>query len=153
VLDNNVACFPWLVMAAFDLGVLAMTGVLLRDGLPGELPAWVTIAMTAFFWLGAITGTVWAYRRHRIRVIVDASGGQVRKRWVFRTQVIPFTARSVQHITVTSTTDSDGDPYYLCQLKLRGTPAVQVAEGHDKTTVEQAAQRLRRAIADLPPER
>ena len=146
VLRNDAAVFPWLIIGLFDIGVILMTVLTVRDGLPATPHPLFSLGMVIFFWTGAIGSSLWALQRQRIRVEINPEGSRLIKMGLFGKATVYFNRLDVERIEVIEGTDSDGDPYFYCELVIRQTEAVRIAEGHSQATVAQAARKLREAL-------
>lgn len=146
VLRNDAAVFPWLIIGLFDIGVILMTVLIVRDGLPATPNQLFSLGMVIFFWTGAIGSSLWVLQRQRIRLEINSQGSRLIKRGLFGKAIVYFSRQDVERIEVVEGTDSDGDPYFYCELVIRQTQAVRIAEGHSQATVEQTARKLREAL-------
>lgn len=147
VIRNNAALFAQGVMVAWLALLAVFTWLVGRDGAPQGLSGTLTAALLAFFWLGGLAGAAWAFNRPRVSLEVAADGSlrldnthRLRRR---REVIAPG---SLAAIDLVQTTDSDGDPYFTCWLRLRDGRSFAVAEGHGRQALEGDARRLRAAM-------
>jgi hypothetical protein len=140
VFHNKTAIFNWIFIGFFDAGVLAATWLFLRDS-PNESIWWLV-----FFWSGAILASWWAASQQYIQVQVSSDNAKIIKLRPFKKEVIYFGSQDVKRLAVIKTRDSEGDPYFICELEINQTTAIKVVEGHHQPTVELAAAQLRQAL-------
>jgi hypothetical protein len=104
-------------------------------------------AALAFFWCGGAAGAAWAFSHARLRLEIASDGcAQLECARLFRRRRETLSPGMVARVTVEETTDSDGDAYFLCQLRLADGRHFAVAEGHDRPSMEACASRLRCAL-------
>jgi hypothetical protein len=133
VVHNRVAVFFWLFAIAYLWGLLMMSYLLIRDGLPADQPVWFVAAMVPFFWAGGIGLALYAMNRHCLSIRVDETA-QVTVTWLypFKRRQERFAVSSVAPAQVQQTKDSDGDPYFECWFVTPAGVRVVVTESHTR---------------------
>ncbi len=146
VVSNNKAIALWIFMAVW-LGMLGcFTYLFVRDGSPPEVGVFGW-PLLAFFWLGGLGATGWAFSHPLVRVSVSRRAVVARERWPWRARERRYRAADLAAPDVVAGTDSDGDPYFTCVLRLPGGESLTVAEAHARPEVEEVQQRLAAALA------
>jgi hypothetical protein len=129
---NNVAAVLWVFVGLWVCGVCAMSYLLWRDGPPPGTSIWFVGPVFAMFWIVAIAAIGFAASHPCTRVSIGADGRiSILQRYPHRGIRGEFSAAQVGSATVIKTTDSDGDPYFICQLAI-GYPfeqPIRIAEG------------------------
>ncbi len=129
---NTISAVIWAFVGLWVCGVLSMTYLLWRDGTPNGDSPWFVGAVVATFWLFAIFFIRFAASRPCTWVRIDANGRiQIVQRYPHRAIRGEFSPTEIGDATLVETTDSDGDPYFICQLAV-GYPflePVRIAEG------------------------
>lgn len=144
---NDAALFLWGFMAIWWAMLLTFTGIMLRDGPPDGMSWALAGAVLAAFWCGGAAGAAWAFSHARLRLEVAPDGcARLECARPFHRRSETLSPAMVAQVAVDETTDSDGDSYFLCKLRLADGREFAVAEGHDLPTVEACASRLRRAL-------
>jgi hypothetical protein len=140
---NRVAWAIWIFMALWMTFLIAMTWVVIRDGPPdGQSPTTIA-AVLAFFWVGGLTVSTWACTIRILRVDVSDSGAlDIVWRSPLRAERRRVEALDVPPAVVVDGKDSDGDPYFTCRVTLADGTALDLAEGHARPPVEDAAARF-----------
>jgi hypothetical protein len=140
VFHNKTAAFYWLFMGLFDAGVLAVTWLYFRDR--PNLSIWWLVC----FWCGAIWASWWAASKEYIQIKIAPNNAKIIKLRPFKKEVLYFGVQDVKRLEVIRSQDSEGSPYFICELELYQTAGIRVAEGHHQPTVELVAEQLRQAI-------
>ncbi len=129
---NNVAAVLWLFMGLWVCGVLVMSYLLWRDGPPAGESTWFVSAVLATFWGFAIIAVRFVASRPCTRVRIGANGRiSILQRYPHRAVHGEFSPTQIGSAVLVETTDSDGDPYFICQLAI-GHPfnePIRIAEG------------------------
>jgi hypothetical protein len=140
VIHNKTAAFYWIFMGFFDAGMLAATWLFFRDQ-PNFSIWWLV-----YFWVGAVWASWWAASKEYIQVKIELNNAKITKLRPFKKEVLYFGGQDVKRIEVIRSQDSEGDPYFICELELYQTTSIRVAEGHHQPTVELVAEQLRQAL-------
>jgi hypothetical protein len=129
---NYVAAVLWAFVGLWVSGVLAMSYLLWRDGPPPGTSAWFAVAVFATFWIFAVAALGFAASRPCTRVSIGADGRiSILQRYPHRAIRGEFSTAQVGAATLVADRDSDGDPYFICQLAI-GYPfdePIRIAEG------------------------
>jgi hypothetical protein len=143
VIRNNAALFPWLLMAAWMLGLSLVTWVAFRDVLAGGPVTfrWMPLIL-AVFWLAGIGFSILVLRLKRLRVTFAGGRVEIIRRSPLRATRWEGSTRDVLDVRLDETTDSDGDPYFKCVLAIPGPERIVIAEGHDRATIEAVRDRV-----------
>ena len=145
VFRNNQAIAVWVFMVIW-LGVLGcFTYIFARDGGFPDVSMFGP-PLLGLFWLYGIGFAAWAFVRPRIAVSVTAGRVLAREIWPWRVREGRHAAADVFVPDVVAGTDSDGDPYFKCVLRLPDDRVLTVAEGHERTRVEATRRRLLAAL-------
>jgi hypothetical protein len=146
-LQNDTPLFAWWFVTLWWVGVLTFTVVALGAWPPAGQPVIFCVLILGFLWASGALCMRWALRQRRVRLEVRPDG------MVWLEEFGPFLYRSeslypsdIQAVTVVTSIDSDGDPYFECRLVLRDGRPVIVAESYRRGTVEGKASRLREAL-------
>jgi hypothetical protein len=133
VVHNRVAVFFWLFAVAWLWGLLTMSYLLIRDGLPPDQPVWFVAAMVTLFWAGGVGLSLYAVNKHCLSVRVDGAV-QVTVTWLypFKRRQEQFAIASIMPAQVQETKDSDGDPYFECWFVTPAGVRVVIAESHGR---------------------
>ena len=145
---NDKAVFLWGFMAVWLAMLAVMTYVAVRDGGFPQIGGW-TWAVLALFWLTGIAAARWAATFARVRVTLTAGGVVVRERFPFSTMEKRYRSRDLAAPHIDERKDSDGDPYFVCELELPGGRRVAVAEGSHRPDVEAALDKLKESLASV----
>ncbi len=140
VFHNKTAIFYWIFMGLFDAGILVITWLFFRDH--PNLSIWWLV----YFWCGAIWCSWWAASKEYIQVKIAPNKAKIIKLRPFKKEVFYFGTQDVKRLGVIRIQDSEGDPYFVCELELYQTGGIRVAEGHHQPTVELVAEKLRQAL-------
>jgi hypothetical protein len=140
VFRNKTAVFYWIFMGFFDAGVLATTWLFFRDR-PNFSIWWLV-----FSWVVAIWASWWAARKQYVRVNIAQNNAQVIRFRPFKKEVVHFGGQDIKRIEVIRSQDSEGDPYFICELELYQIASIRVAEGHNQSTIELVAEQLQKAL-------
>jgi hypothetical protein len=140
---NGSPWFLWIFMAVWMTGLGLFTYILVRDGPPRGY-TWTTMGLLlAAGWLGGLGATRWAASQRVLCVDVDAIGGlDIMWYGPFRVVRRRVEARQVRPAVVVATTDSDGDPYFVCRVTLGDGTELDLSEGHDRPTIEREVERF-----------
>jgi hypothetical protein len=129
---NYVAAVLWVFVGLWVCGVCAMSHLLWRDGPPPGTSAWFATAVFVTFWIVAIAAIGFAASHACTRVSIGADGRiSVLQRYPHRAIRGAFSPAQIGAATVVEARDSDGDPYFICQLAI-GYPfdePIRIAEG------------------------
>lgn len=132
VYRNRIAAMSWAIALAWNAMLAVMTGVALRDGAPApHSPAFVT-AVLGVFWLAGIAVLLHVARQPCVQAeLFDDGGLEVRARYLLRTIAHRFDAASRPVAALVESQDSDGDPYFACEIGPAGPfrRALRIAEG------------------------
>lgn len=140
---NRIAWALWIFAAIWMTFLMAMTWVVVRDGPPDGHSAATTAAVGALFWAAGIGLSLWVCTFRVVRVDVHDSGAlDVVWRSPVRVERRRVEARDVPPAVVVDGKDSDGEPYFTCRVTLADATAVDLAEGHDRATIEETAARF-----------
>ena len=143
---NRLAWTIWTFIALWMTFLAAMTWVVVRDGPPDGHSAATTTAIGALFWAAGIGLSTWACTFRVLRVDVQDSGAlDVIWRSPVRVERRRVEARDVRPAVVVDGKDSDGDPYYYCRVTLADGATLDLAEGHARPPIEEAAARFNTA--------
>jgi hypothetical protein len=140
VFHNKTAAFYWIFIGLFDTGVLSATWLFFRD--QPNLSIWWLV----YFWAGAIGASWWAARKQYIQVNIAPNNAKIIKFRPFKKEVFYFGSKDVKRIEVIRSQDSEGDPYFICELELYQTVSIRVAEGHHQPMVDLVAEQLRQSL-------
>lgn len=145
VFSNNKAVILWVFMALWLAMLASFTFLFWCDGGDPELGGFGVVIL-AVFWLAGLGALSWAFGHPRIRVTV--AGGEVvaRESWLWGHSERRFATAEVAAPEIVQSIDSDGDPYFSCQLTLPGGGTLSVAESHLRPQVEAVQQRLLSAL-------
>ena len=145
VFRNNQAVAVWVFMLLWLAGLGCFTYVFVRDRGGPEVGVF-SAPLLGLFWLCGVGIAAWAFRQPRIAVSVAAGGVLAREIWLWRVREGRYAAADVFVPEVAAGTDSDGDPYFKCLLRLPDDRVLTVAGGHQRPQVEAARQRLLAAL-------
>jgi hypothetical protein len=149
---NRMAWAIWIFMALWMTFLVAMTWVVLRDGPPEEHSVATIAAVFAFFWAAGLGGSAWACSIRILRVDVRDSGAlDVTWRSPFRAERRRVEARDVPPAVVVDGKDSDGDPYFTCRVTLADGATLDLAEGHARPPLDDAAARFNQLTRQRRP--
>ncbi|MGY4514922.1 hypothetical protein [Lysobacter sp. HA18] len=141
---NGTAAFMWVMTVVWNAMLLVMTWVLLRDGSPSLRSPLVIAAIFTAFWIAGMALAIVASRQACTRVqLFDDGRLSVRQRFPFRAVEHRFAARDRPRAEVVEGKNSDGDPYFTCELHVGELfPApVRVVEGR-RDRCETACRRI-----------
>lgn len=127
---NHMAAWGWLIMSAFLLMLLLMTGVALYEGTPEgyePLHIWVILVL---FWVFGLAAGSWVFSRPLIKLIIRSREIRVVKRTLFKTEKRLYNAVDVISSEVVKTMDSEGDPYFIARIAFIDGFSTDIAEGH-----------------------
>jgi hypothetical protein len=140
---NRMASAIWIFMALWMTFLIAMTWVVIRDGRPDGQSSTTIAAVLAFFWGGGLAVSKWACTIRVPQVAVSDSGAlDIVWRSPLRAERRRVEALDVPPAVVVDGKDSDGDPYFTCRVTLADGTALDLAEGHARPPVEDAAARF-----------
>ena len=145
VFRNNQAVAVWVFMVIWLSVLGCFTYIFARDGGFPDVNMFGP-PLLGLFWLYGIGFAAWAFMRPRIAVSVAAGGVLAREIWPWRVWEGRYAAADVFVPDVLAGTDSDGDPYFKCLLRLPDDRVLTVAEGHERTRVEATRRRLLAAL-------
>lgn len=140
IFHNKTAAFYWTFIGLFDTGVLVATWLFFRDH--PNLSIWWLV----YFWSGGICASWWASKKQYIQVSITPNYAKIIKLRPFKKEVFYFGGQDIKRIEVIRSQDSEGDPYFICELELYQTASIRVAEGHHQPTIELVAEKLQRAL-------
>jgi hypothetical protein len=145
VFRNNQAVAVWVFMVVWLSILGCFTYVFARDGGFPDVGMFGP-PLLGLFWLYGIGFAAWAFMRPCIAVSVAPGGVVAREIWPWRVRESRHAAADLSVPDVVAGTDSDGDPYFKCLLRLADDRVLVVAEGHARENVEAARRRLQAAL-------
>jgi hypothetical protein len=154
-LRNDKAVAAWAIMACWFAMLLVFTWLLVHDGPPAGTPPGLMAGILGLFWLFGLGGgsQIFAQRRYRLEVGSDG-GARLSIGAPFRWERLHLRRGDIAGAELVPTKDSDGDPYFQCDLLLADGRRFPVSEGHDREDAEATLVALRRALgpggADSP---
>lgn len=146
VFRNNSAIAAWIFMAIWGAGLLAITGLFIRDGGFHQFDPMIEYAILGVFWLFGTAGTAYFFGFPRIHVVVENNEIVVRERWLWRNRIERFPVRDVGAPQVVEEKDSDGDPCFRCVFAAPSGRSITVSESHHRPAVVAECDRLLAAI-------
>lgn len=141
IVANNVPVFGWAFMSIWMATLCAMSWLALRDGVPGHSPAFGALVF-GVFWLFGVAGCIYFLSAPWVRVVETAQGLGVEERWLFKRRFTLLTAAHARRLRIVDEKDSDGDPYFRCEITLADNRRVALKERHNRAIVEAAQRRL-----------
>lgn len=119
VFRDTIAVVIWAFTALWLCGVGAMVYLLWRDGVPDTEPRWLVYVLVPMFLLVAPLLARFACTQACTLVRVHADGVvEVTQRFPHRVLRGRFPQSQLAPAELLETRDSDGDPYFYCQLAL-----------------------------------
>jgi len=145
-ISNNKVIVAWIFMAVWLSFLGCFTYLFVTAGAPPEagVSGWAILAM---FWVFGLGATRWVLAQPRIRVTVTRRELVARQSWLWRARERRYRVGDLAAPDVVAGKDSDGDPYFKCELTLPGGDVLTVAEAHARAEVEAVQQRLAAALA------
>jgi hypothetical protein len=150
--QNRRAGFLWGFAALWLAMLLAMTGVLLRDGPPEGYSVHATLAIGALFWMAGLGLLSFIAGKPCCQLSLQADG-QVRLRWRYPFHLVDKTlpAASLLPAEVVETRDSEGDPYFLARVRSREGDVMDIAESILREECEQVSRELNARLPKPKP--
>ena len=144
---NNMAIVAWVFMAIWNLGLLLITWLFIRDGSFHQFSPPVERGILGLFWIFGAIGTAACFGKPRIHVAVDGGEITLRENWLLRGRIERFPVGAVSPPRLVQQRDSDGDPYFHCVLTTPSGRDIIVKESHSRQDAEAARDRLAVAMA------
>lgn len=136
--SNGAPIFGWVFilawLSALGAGTVAFVS---RPGGEG-LPRHVASLIIAGFWLAGLGAVAFLTRIPRTTVRFDGTDLVVTERWLIGRQEERIARGQSGRVEIADERDSDGDPYFVCQLTMPSGRVVRIKEGHQRTVVEAA---------------
>ena len=149
---NRMAWVLWVFATVWMTFLVAMTWVVVRDGPPDGHSMATTAAIGALFWAAGIGLSTWACTFRVLRVDVHDGGAlDVVWRSPLGAERRRVEARDVPQAMIVAGKDTDGDPYYYCRVTLADGAILDLAEGHARPPIEDAAARFNTATRQAHP--
>lgn len=148
VVRNESARGLWLFMAVW-MGILTtVTWTYVREvDLQQAVQTRYAPYILAFFWLGGAFFTRFALSRRRIELRLEPAGRVIiLRKGLFSSERWEGRATDVSRVVVAEDRDSDGDPYFRCNV-VGPFGTVTVAEGHHRPILEETARRITDRLA------
>lgn len=158
---NSIAAFIWGFSFLFLVMCVLFTYLLIRDGashipiyppdIPDFYPPWVMPLVVAVFWLAGIGLAAYAGSKPCVSAEVQADKSViVTHRYPLRKSVRHIPAARLEPARVIATTDSEGDPYFECQITASDGFTASIAEGHDRGRCESVCASFNDATGKKP---
>lgn len=138
---NNMALVGWTFMSVWMGGVGLMTYAYLRDGGFHQFNPLIEVVIVLMFWLFGLAGCSQFFSMPRIRITISDGLATVTERWLLRRRVETVPVATLV-ANVVQRRDSEGDPYYRCEVTLPSGRMVVARESHDPAVAEAALARF-----------
>ncbi len=151
IFGSRIAIFEWVFSILWIGGVVGATYLVIRDGSPVGVSETLSVAVLIFFWIGVIILIRFACGRACTTVRVLSEGAvAIVVRYPHKVIRRTYQLSDLTDLPrVVETQDSDGDPYFRCELTV-GPPfnePICLAEGCSKEQCEVTCSRFNRAIS------
>lgn len=134
--SNGAPIFGWVFivvwLSALGAGTVAFVS---RPGGEG-LPRHVASLIIASFWLAGLGAVAFLTRIPRTTVRFEGTDLVVTERWLLGRREERIAYGQSARVDVVDERDSDGDPYFVCQLTTPSGRVVRIKEGHRGAVVE-----------------
>jgi hypothetical protein len=147
IFRNNMAIAAWIFMGLWDLGLLLMTYVFIRDGGFHQFSLPVEYGIVGVFWIFGLIGTAACFGKPRVHVSVESGEIVLRERWLLGSRIERFPVGSVSPPRLVQQRDSDGDPYFHCVLITPAGRKVIFKESASFKDADAECERLAAAMA------
>lgn len=136
VIRNNMAIVGWVFCGIWVGGLVVFTWLFARDGGFNQFDPFVESGVMLFFWLGALVLIAELMTKPRVRFVLERRSGRIWMGWVFRRQEEAISAQTLRALEISQERDSDGDPYFVLNLKTPSGREAVLSESGNRARVE-----------------
>lgn len=148
--SNGAPVFGWVFILVW-LSALGAGTVAFASRAGGEgLPRHVASLVMAGFWLAGLGAVAFLLRIPRTTVRLDGRDLVVTERWLVGRQEERIAHGQPARVEIANERDSDGDPYFVCQLTMPSGRVVKIKEGHRSEVVEATRLAVAAALGRIP---
>lgn len=146
-ISNNAALFGWAFMLVWMAMLAVFTWLALRDGgIPGY-SALFSAAVLGVFWLFGVAGSRYFFAMPRVRLAASPQELIVEEIWLWKRRITTLAPADASRIAITDDRDSEGDPYFKCEITVEEDRRIVVKESHIRDLVEAAQAAILDALA------